>query len=214
MYSLYTYNYKKAFSLPRIMAFLSLYEIFDIILMSLVVGWIFKDLFKPKFAWKSPDEYLKNVTPGVKNLKMNDFWFAVLLVAPSIILHEFGHKLIAMSFGLDATFHAAYKWLVIAILLKMFLGFIFFVPAYVSFPAIALPWQSALIAFAGPAVNGLLYLGTLLYMKYSKRKHGKEMTRFLILFKRINGFLFVFNMIPIPGFDGFHVLSSLAKMVF
>jgi Zn-dependent protease len=118
-----------------------------------------------------------------------------------------------MGFGLEATFHAAYQWLVIAVLLKMFLGFVFFVPAYVSFAG-ATQFQGFLVALAGPAVNGLLFLGTWLYMTYSTKKRSQEMTRFLVLFKRINGFLFVFNILPIPGFDGFHVLTNLAGMLF
>jgi hypothetical protein len=65
---------------------LSLMELIDIILMSLIVGWIFKDMFKPRISWKKPEDYLKNITPGVRKLKVNDYWFAVLLVAPSIIL--------------------------------------------------------------------------------------------------------------------------------
>ncbi|MBR9693181.1 hypothetical protein GOV07_04620, partial [Candidatus Woesearchaeota archaeon] len=74
------------------MAFLSLNEIFDIVLMSLVVGWIFKDILRTRVRWSNPDELLKNVTPGFKLERLSDYWYAVLLVAPSIILHEFGHK--------------------------------------------------------------------------------------------------------------------------
>lgn len=194
------------------MVLLSFMEVVDIVVMSLVVGWIFKDLFRPHARPMHPDELLKNITPG-RLPKLNDFWFAVAIVAPSIILHEFGHKFTAMAFGYTATFHAAYTWLLIAVLLKMLLGFIFFVPAYVSFAG-ASALQGAIIAFAGPAVNGLLYLGTFLYMRFSKRHHSKEVMRFLILFRRINGFLFILNMIPIPPFDGGHVVSGLVKAFF
>ncbi len=199
------------------MTFLALQELFDIVVMSLVIGFIFKDFVRPR-SWYhdalNPDALLKNVTPGLgaRLGSLSSFWYAVLLVAPSIILHEFGHKLTAMAFGLDATFHAAYSWLAIGVILKLVMpGFIFFVPAYVSFPAVASPLQSALIAFAGPAVNGLLWLGGWLAMQ---QVHEQETLRFVAMFKRINGFLFVFNLIPIPGFDGFHVLAGLAKLLF
>ncbi len=200
------------------MALLSVMEVVDIILMSLVVGFIFKDVLRPRQRHGDPDAFLKNVTPG-RLPKLSDFWYAVLLVAPAIILHEFGHKFVAMAFGLEATFNAAYTWLLIGVVMKLVMpGFIFFVPAYVSYPAIASAWQSFLIAFSGPAVNGLLWLGSLLYMRYAfpgrLRKKDEERLRFVALFRRINGFLFVFNLIPIPGFDGFHVLTSLGGMLF
>jgi len=151
------------------MAFLSFQELFDIAVMSLVIGFIFKDFVRPKSL--NPDEFLKNITPGLGTGlgNLSSFWYAVLLVAPSIILHEFGHKLTAMALGLHATFHAAYRWLVIGVILKLVMpGFIFFVPAYVSFPATTGPLQSALIAFAGPAVNGLLWVGSLLLMRFAR----------------------------------------------
>lgn len=200
------------------MAFLSFMELFDIVLMSLVVGFIFKDILRPQRGPLHPDDLIKNVTPG-KALRLSDFWFAVLLVAPAIIFHEFGHKFTAMAFGLSATFHAAYTWLVVGVVLKFLMpGFVFFVPAYVSYPASAGALQSTLIAFAGPAVNGLFWLSTLLFMRYGftgrMTPKRQQQFRFLALFRRINGFLFVFNLIPIPGFDGFHVLSGLAETLF
>ncbi len=192
------------------MAFLSLMEVFDIALMSLVVGYIFKDVFRPRVAYTDPDTYLKNVTPGHHDGRLSDFWFAVVLVAPSIIFHEFGHKFTAMAFGLTATFHADYLWLGIGVLLKLVLpGFVFFVPAYVSFPGTATPLQSSAIAFAGPAVNGLFWLGSWLFLKFKKKGVGKETVRYLAFFRYINGFLFILNMLPVPGFDGFTVYLGL-----
>jgi len=139
-----------------------------------------------------------------------------MAVAPAIILHEFGHKLIAVAFGLQASFNAAYGWLILGTLLKLMnFGFIFFVPAYVSFGCagfgcVILPWQNILIAFAGPLVNLLLWgvASVLLYQKGIKEQHRD----ILFLTKRINMFLFVFNMIPIPGFDGHKVLLGIFQL--
>ena len=200
------------------MAFLSLWEVFDIVLMSFVVGFIFKDALRPPVFARDPDSFIKNVTPGMSLHKLSDFWYAVLLVAPAIIFHEFGHKFVAMAFGLSAEFHAAYLWLGIALVLKLVLpGFIFFIPAYVSISGGATPLAHSLIAFSGPAVNLVFWLGSAAVLKWGftgsrtrrRSHHDVEKLRFLNLFRRINMFLFILNMIPIPGFDGFHVLRGV-----
>lgn len=174
-------------------------EIIDIILMTAIIGYIFKDIFrnKPRITYDP-----------LKATKSNEnFWFAAISVGLSIVLHELGHKFIAMYFGLQATFHAAYGFLGLGVLLKLMnFGFIFFVPAYVSHPA-TLPIYSAAIAFAGPAVNGLLWLlcGYLISHNLVQKKYLP-----LIHFtKYVNGFLFIVNMLPIPGLDGSHVLNGL-----
>jgi len=191
---------------------LGLIEIFDIIIMTLVVGFIFKDLFprRPKVEVITPEYYLRKRRKG---FNWNDFWFAAAIVAPSIILHEFGHKFSAIYYGLSATFHAAYTWLVIGVVLKLISpGFIFFVPAYVSYPNIATPLQSTLIAFAGPAVNLVLWIVPWLITKKAKLK--RDAYHFLFLLSRINMLLFIFNMIPIPGFDGYWVFNGLFQVLF
>ena len=43
-----------------------------------------------------------------------------------------------------------------------------------------------------------------------KKKHQL----YLFFFKQINMFLFILNMIPIPGFDGFNFFISLFKAFF
>ena len=186
-------------------------EILDIIIMTLVIGFIFKDIFrhKPKVEVITPDYYLKQR----RGFNWNDFWFAAAIVAPSIILHEFGHKFVALANGMMASFHAAYTWLGIGVILKLIsAGFIFFVPAYVAISGTGTPLQFAGIAFAGPAVNLVLWLGGLIVLKKVKLK--EEAYRFVFLLSRINMFLFIFNMLPIPGFDGFRVYTSLFSAIF
>ena len=91
--------------------------------------------------------------------------------------------------------------------------FIFFIPGYVSIPSLqAAPEASAIIAFAGPATNLLIWLGT--DYLYKNKKIPKKHEKLAFLTKEINKFLFIFNMIPIPGFDGSHVLSGLLKTFF
>ncbi len=183
--------------------FFTLKEFFDMIVMSLAIGFIFSDFFS---TYKHRIPYYSQ-----GRFDWNSFWFSVLLVAPTIILHEFGHKFTAMAFGLHAVFHAAYFWLLIAVLLKLIHSpFLFFVPAYVSIYGPASPGASALIAFAGPAVNLLLFLiSKLVIPKASKRN-----LPYWMLFSKINFFFFIFNMLPIPGFDGFTVYFNLFKIIF
>ena len=197
------------------MAFITLNEIFDIILMTAALGYIFADSFgKYSHATKRHIEQdydpLTDYKPGYD---WQSFKFACYVTAPAIILHELGHKVTALMFGLQATFHAAYEWLGIGILLKLLnFGFIFFVPAFVSHSGNATPIQSALIAFAGPGVNLLLWLSSSLAVK--QKLCQKKYIAFFALTKRINMFLFFFNMIPIFGFDGEHVLNGVVRAFF
>jgi len=190
---------------------LSFKEIFDIIAMSLIVGFIFSDVLK-RFVYRAPESYDPLAArPGFdwKSLK-----FAALAVAPAIILHEFAHKFVAMWFGLQATFNAAYFWLFIGLMMKLMgTGFIFFVPAYVSISGTGIsPLTYSIVAFAGPAMNAIIWLITALMLK--KNMVSRKYLPLVHITKKINMFLFIFNMLPIPGFDGFKVYSGLLQSIF
>ena len=192
----------------------SLNEILDIVIMTLAIGFIFKDFFHftPKVEVLTPEHYLG--LAGKKMFRWSDFWFAAAVVAPSIILHEFGHKFVAIAFGMVATFQAAYFWLVAGLVLKLMgVGFIFFVPAFTSIIGAGTNLQFTAISFAGPAVNLVIWLASLVILKTNKNLK-KNTYHFLFLIKRINMFLFIFNMLPIPGFDGWRVWGGLAKIFF
>jgi len=189
----------------------SVWELIDIIVMTLAVGYIFHDVFRVR--------PLHSVDPLLhlrKAFMWNDFWFACSVVAPAIILHEIGHKITALSFGLSATFQAAYLWLLIGIVLKLLnFGFIFFVPAFVSISGNATPLQGSLVALAGPGVNFVLWLGSWIIIKNaSALKLSSRSRYYFTLTKQINLFLFIFNMLPIPLFDGWTVYSGLFKTFF
>lgn len=180
----------------------ALQEFIDVIFMSIGVGYIFMDIFtrpKPEF---DPLSYSR----------WDDLRFAVSVTAPAVIAHELAHKLVALSYGLQATFHAAYGWLGFGVLLKYLgTGFIFFVPGYVSISGIASNLQLALVAFAGPFLNLLLYLLAILVLKSEKRPRR---IYYWVLTRKINGFLFIFNMLPIFGFDGLKVYTGLFNHFF
>ncbi|MBN2423315.1 M50 family metallopeptidase [Candidatus Woesearchaeota archaeon] len=190
----------------------TLKEIIDILAMTFFVGFIFSDVFRKPRVIKDIVDYYK----PKNRFNFEDIKFAALVTAPAIILHELGHKFVAMGFGMQATFNAAYTWLFVGAVLKLMnFGLIFFVPAYVAWVptdfSLNNPWVGSVIAFAGPAVNLVLWLGTSLILK--SKKLNRKYIHFLILTSRINMFLFIFNMIPIPGFDGFHVLKGLIETI-
>jgi Zn-dependent protease len=193
--------------------FITIPEILDMILMIAVIGFVFMNLFKHPVKTKYGDELNKYLSSSRFGFSWHDFLFAALVTAPAILLHELGHKITALSFGLTATFHAAYIWLLIAVVLRLInFPFIFFVPAYVSIFGPATTSQSTIVAFAGPGVNLILFLAGLIVLKSYKNLRANSF-QFWTLTRNINLFLFIFNMIPIPGFDGFTVFTGLWKII-
>ena len=188
--------------------FLSITELLDIVIMTAFVGYIFTGVFKrPRHEEYDP---LKHYSRG---FDWNDFKFAALAVAPAILLHELAHKTVALSFGLSAVFNAAYTWLALGLIMKLMnFGFIFFVPAYVNIMGQGTPLEFSLIAFAGPLMNLILWLSTAALLKYKVTK--KKYVPLLFITKQVNMFLFIFNMLPIPGFDGSKVFYGLYQAFF
>ncbi|MBW2977677.1 hypothetical protein KY331_02425 [Candidatus Woesearchaeota archaeon] len=187
-------------------------EIFDIIAMSLIVGYIFSDVLK-RFVYRAPESY--DPLAAKPGFNWGSLKFAALATAPAIILHEFAHKFVAIGFGLEATFNAAYFWLFLGLMMKLMgTGFIFFVPAYVSISGAGAvsPLSYSIVAFAGPAMNGIIWLITTLMLK--KNMVSKKYLSLVHITKKINMFLFIFNMLPIPGFDGSKVFSGLLQSIF
>ncbi len=189
------------------MAVVALQEIFDLAIMVAVIGYIFKDLLPARDTrdYEPLDALRKRgfLSEGFRN--------ALIVAAPAIALHELGHKVAAMSFGLQATFHAAYAWLGIGLILKVINApFLFFVPGFVSYAGAGVaPLSRALIAFSGPAVNLLLFLFAAVAIRQGW--FGRKYLSLLYLTKQINIFLFVFNMLPLGSFDGAHVFRSLLQ---
>jgi len=189
-------------------------EIFDMIFMSIVVGFIFMNFLK-RFRKPTIEDYSRKRAWYERYFNWKDFKFAVAVTAPAILLHELGHKFVAMGFGFEAVFNAAYAWLGLGVLMS-FAGFIFFVPAYVSISnpvgTAINPGVFSLIAFAGPAVNLILFL--LAWQALKRNWFDSKYKPIIHLTKNINLLLFIFNMLPIPGFDGYKVYTGLFKFLF
>lgn len=179
------------------MQIFSLGELFDLIIMVVSVGFIFMNIQRSH------------------SLKFNihNFLFAVLIAAPAVVFHELAHKLSAVALGVQATFHASYAFLGIGIILKL-LNFplVFFVPGYVQFSCSAvsciLPRSNiAIIALAGPFLNFVLFLASFLLYRFGS--FSNRANAFLRITQRINLFLFILNMLPIPFLDGGTALKAI-----
>lgn len=204
------------------MAFISFIEIVDIFIMSFLIGWLFKDHFHSRFAPRgSADDIIENMNnKKSKSWYQNDLLFATAVAAPGIILHEMAHKFTAMGFGHNAVFHAFYADSttltlgIIAIAAKLLnFGFMFLVPGFVSILGQTTAFQSFWIAFAGPLVHLIIWVVCFLLLKFDLNL-SRQKRDFFGFMKYLNMLLFVFNMLPIPGIDGFNVYVSLYQMIF
>ena len=193
------------------MALITIPEIIDIIVMTFAIGYIFSKIFR-----RRPAEDYDPLTYYKKSGLWEDIKYGAIIAAPAVVLHEFAHKFVAMAFGATATIHAPslfgipYGWYLLVILLIHFnFPILFFIGGYVSHTALpALP--SALVAIAGPLMNLMIWFLCILAIKHKfvKRKHYATIG----LMGKLNMFLFIFNMLPLPGFDGFNFLNAVIHL--
>jgi Zn-dependent protease len=59
--------------------------------------------------------------------------------------------------------------------------------------------------------NLLLYVVAIIVLRVASLKPVWRAVWMIV--RKMNGFLFVFNIIPIPGFDGYHLLSALLLLL-
>ena len=187
--------------------FFSLGEVIQALIISAALGFMFQDVFsKPRDENFDPLRDARR-----KRFRVEDFLFAVCVTAPAVVLHELGHKFVALAFGATAQFSASFGGLALGIFLKLVNSpFIFFVPAYVSISSIP-NLEASFVALAGPLVNLLIFVVSTLLLRY--RKFSRSTNLAIALTRRINLLLFIFNMLPLPGFDGFHFIASLISVL-
>lgn len=183
-------------------------EIVDIVVMTVAIGYIFSRFFR-----REPQEGYDPLTYYKKNPIIEDIKFGAMIAAPAVVLHELAHKFTAMGFGASATLHAPSffgipygMYILVILLIHLNFPILFFIGGYVSHTALP-PLASSMVAFAGPLINLVLWLGGMYLIKHNlvKRKYYTTIG----LMAKLNMFFFLFNMIPLPGFDGFHVFLGL-----
>jgi Zn-dependent protease len=177
----------------------SIIELFEIAITIIALGYIFSDYLK-----KSKIEFYKH--------DLDSIFKAAIIVSPSIILHELAHKFTAIYFGANAIFHANFYGLLLGIAMKTMNLPIIFIPAYVSVTGLnVIPIKYGLIAISGPLVNLSIFLILSLITKYFELK--EETYSYLIVIKEMNKLLFLFNMLPIPGTDGFNFYHAILSSI-
>ncbi|MFH1638559.1 MAG: hypothetical protein ABIB71_09095 [Candidatus Woesearchaeota archaeon] len=184
------------------MALITLSEILGMLAITAGVGYVFSGFIqKPRTTIEQL--YMRH------GFNWEDFKFAAMIAAPAVILHELGHKFVSIALGFPAVLKVFWMGLGIGIVLKIFHApFLILAPAYVQISSATPGLQTALIAFAGPFVNLVLWLGSSLYLKKARRLSQTKAVA-LLLSARINKLLFIFNLIPLPPLDGSKVLAGI-----
>ncbi|MAF51169.1 MAG: hypothetical protein CMH64_03690 [Nanoarchaeota archaeon] len=171
---------------------LTLREVIDFIILIIAIAYIFTSNFSPRTLYS--------------RFNFGNFKTSLLATSPAVFFHELFHKIFAMSFGHEATFHIFTPGLLIGVFLKLINSpFLIIAPGFVSIPPIANDFQFRLIAFAGPLANLLLFLIATILLKKIKNLSERQLI-VLHLTKRINLILLAFNMIPFGPLDGAKVL--------
>lgn len=122
---------------------------------------------------------------------------AAVTVGLGFLLHELTHKFVAIQYGCSAEFRANMTMLWAAMLMSLF-GFVFVAPGAVVVHGAQGKKEAGLISAAGPASNiilAIIFFGLMFVLP----------TSFSVLAgygMLINGWLALFNMIPIMPFDG------------
>jgi Zn-dependent protease len=143
------------------------------------------------------------------------FFRVVIILIISITLHELAHGFAAISQGdntprqtghitLNPVIHMGVPSLVFLCIAGISWGQMPVNPSEFKFPQISNIFVSA----AGPLSNLGLALIAILIIKVAQSIQFIS-SDFLILFAHINLVLCLFNLIPIPPLDGFHVVSEI-----
>ncbi|MBS1266956.1 MAG: hypothetical protein MAG795_00926 [Candidatus Woesearchaeota archaeon] len=126
--------------------------------------------------------------------------FSTLTIGLGFIIHELAHKFVAQKYGCYAEFRSNDKMLLLGIV-SSFFSFLFLAPGAVGIYGKVNPNQRGKISAAGPATNLILALIFLILVLIGIQP---QITSLGLL---INSWLGIFNLIPIPGFDGQKILA-------
>ncbi len=134
-----------------------------------------------------------------------EFFATVSLVAvlTGFLMHEMAHKFVAQRYGAWAEFRIFPLGLIMAIMFS-FLGFVFAAPGAVYINGRLTRQQNGLVSLVGPGLNlglgaAMMFIGVALPVT--------DLALAIYLIGRINIFLALFNLLPIPPLDGYKVAT-------
>lgn len=130
------------------------------------------------------------------------FGVSLVVVTCSFLVHELGHKYVAQSYGVWSEFRAYPMGLLIALMFSVF-GFLFAAPGAVYIRGYVDKEANGKISLAGPATN---FAVAALAMAVCLMTSGLTYDIFFML-AYLNAFLGLFNLIPIPPFDGSKIIA-------
>lgn len=159
----------------------------------------------------------------------------IILTIPAILigftLHEYAHALVADRLG-DKTPRSQGRLTlnpfmhidIMGFILILLVGFGWAKPVQTNPSAFKHYYKDDLkVSIAGPIANLIVaFLATLLFAIITKvfsstdpsNQLSYTIYRILVYTVQINCMLFILNLIPIPGFDGFHILRDLFPKFF
>lgn len=162
---------------------------------------------------------------------MNDWLLGKILIIPAILIgltfHEYAHAIVADKLGDKTpkfqgrlTLNPFVHIDIMGFLMILIVGFGWAKPVETNPSAYKNRYRDDLkVSIAGPIANLIVaFLGAVLMaltLKFGHNSLSANPTLYGILISifraiiSINCMLFVFNLIPIPGLDGFHVLRDL-----
>lgn len=129
------------------------------------------------------------------------FALSMVLVVCSFLLHEFGHKFVAQRYGAWSEFRMYPAGLFISLVFAFF-GFLFAAPGAVYITGSIDEKQNGKISLAGPGVNFAIAAVALVLFSVTT---GLPQDVFRML-AYLNAFLGLFNLIPVPPFDGSKII--------
>jgi len=137
---------------------------------------------------------------------MNDMLFLLgfsfILVVFSFLIHEFGHKFVAQRYNAWSEFRA-YPFGLLFALMMSFMGFLFAAPGAVYIRGNIDKEMNGKISLAGPAVNFVVSAIAIVLFFMT----GGLLATLFGMLAYLNAFLGLFNLIPIPPFDGSKIVT-------
>lgn len=127
-----------------------------------------------------------------------------ILVICSFLFHEFGHKFVAQRFNAWSEFRAYPFGLMMALIFSM-AGFLFAAPGAVYIKGNMDKETYGKISLAGPGVNFVIS-AIAIVIAFSLDSGTLAFAIFKML-AYLNAFLGLFNMIPVPPFDGSKIVT-------